>query len=288
MKDGKIRVGIYLRVSSEGQVNDEEGKRIEDGSLEVQKQRAIAHVKSQCQQLGKEYEIKYIIEDAGKSAKDMNRPGFQKLMQIIDQKLIDWIVASELSRFNRDAYDYLFFKNHCKNNNVQIVYVGNAIRERDDLTDLMETMLAASAEFERKMTALRVKRNIISRLKTDGKINGTTTILGLDKCPKRKGHYVINQSERESLIQLLNVYLECSSIQDTLVRAKSLGIYDKGNKPFTFARLKSVLFNVEWRYSGYWYLEEQDNEKLIIGLDHGPLIGDELKKKSLIRETYML
>lgn len=285
MKVEKLRVAIYLRVSSEGQVNDDSGKRIEDGSLEVQKQRAIAHVKNQCQQLNKEFEFSFIIEDAGKSAKDMNRPGFQQLMQIIDQKLIDWVVASELSRFNRDTYDYLFFKNHCKKNNVQIVYVGTDVRDRDDMTDLMETILAASAEFERKMTALRVKRNITSRLRTDGKINGSSAILGLDKCPNRKGHYVVNESEQNSLIRLLSIYLDSTSVSQTLSRANTLGIYDKGNKPFTLARLRALLFNVEWRYSGYWYLQESKDEKLIIGLDHGPLISEELKKKSSRKET---
>ncbi len=271
-----IRVAIYLRVSSEGQVYDSNGRRIEDGSLEVQKQRAIAHVRATCQSLGRSFEIKYIIEDAGKSAKDTNREGYQALLQLIDERLIDWVVASELSRFNRDTYDYLFFKNLCKKNNVEIVYVGSAFRERDDLTDLMETMLAAYAEFERKMTALRVKRNIHSRLKTDGKINGASAILGLVKCSKRRGHFVLDLNQQEALVKLLNLYLSSTSMEETVKRAKEEGIKDSDGDDLKIERFRIILKNVEWRYSGLWYFRAENELEQIIKLDHGPLISEDL------------
>lgn len=278
-----IRVAIYLRVSSEGQVYDESGNRIEDGSLQVQKNRAIQHIKAQCANLGCSFEITHIIEDAGKSAKDTNREGYQRLLQLIDDKQIDWVVASELSRFNRDTLDYLLFKSLCSRNNVQIVYVGSTFRERDDVTDLMETVLAASAEFERKITAQRIKRSIKSRLISDGKINGTTEVLGLDRCKKRKGHFVINEEEVLRLKEILEIYLIKSSIKETLNEIQKRKIFDKNNKEMSEQRLRNILRNVEWRYSGRWFLKESNNSNSIqvVDLDHGKLIDENLKDEVL-------
>lgn len=59
----------------------------------------------------------------------------------------------------------------------------------------MVTILIALAEFERNVTSDRVKQNAKVRLISDGKINGATEVLGLDKCSERKGHYVINSAE---------------------------------------------------------------------------------------------
>lgn len=60
--------------------------------------------------------------------------------------------------------------------------------------------------------------------------------------------------------------------------AKLDKIWDTGGMELTIGRFKNILRNVEWRYSGKWYLDESD-ESTIIRLDHGALISEDLCKK---------
>ena len=278
-----IRAANYGRVSTDDQWQVE-GKRIEDGSLEVQKKRAIEHANILSRQLGKEIVITHFIEDAGKSAKDTKRGGFKRLCSLVEDGHIDLVITSELSRLNRDVYDYLTFRKLCELHNVDISFVGQELRAKDEMSYLFEVFTAASAEIERKQTSKRLKNNVISRLKTDGKINGAESLLALDRCPRRKGHFVINHDEVKSLIQILEIYLVASSQADAIRTAYLKGFRDKDGRELTKLRFKNILKNVEWRYAGRWYLPDKSaNDFADVKLDHGEVIPEDLRKRVLDR-----
>lgn len=284
--NSEVRVLVYIRVSTLKQAYEDrkrDGVRIEDGSLEVQKKRAIEYINHVCSQIDKPYRIVSIIEDT-KSAKNTDRVGYQILQDAIESGQVDWIVTSEISRLHRNTLEFLNFKMNCKQYNVELLFVGSPYGQKDDSTDLMETMMAAMAEFERKQTATRLRRNIKSRLKTDGKINGAEPILGLDRCSERRGHFVINNEEVKSLIRLLEIYLNSTGVADAINQAHAIGLKDKAGREFTKQRFNNILKNVEWRYAGRWYLKEANSDDLnVIQLDHGEVINGELRKCVLDR-----
>ncbi|MGE3610414.1 MAG: recombinase family protein [Bacteriovoracaceae bacterium] len=281
-----IRVLIYIRVSTLKQAFEDSkrtGTRIADGSLEVQQKRAIEYIEQICSQLNKQYKVVGVLEDT-KSAKDTDRYGYLALQEAVQLGEVDWIVTSEISRLHRDTLEFLSFKKYCKKYGVELLYIGAPYGQKDASTDFMETMIAALAEFERKQTSARLKKNINSRLKTNGKINGAEPILGLDKCPKRKGHFVINEREVKTLTQLLEIYVDASGEADAVRTAHMKGLRDKGGREFTKLRFKNILKNVEWRYAGKWYLQESPESDLIsVQLDHGEVLHEELRKRVLIR-----
>ena len=97
-KQAQFRIGIYVRVSTEEQAENPEG------SIKNQEQRLRDFIK-----------LKNMVEPFGEvakvytdilSAKDMNRPGFQKMLQAIESQEINLVLVTELSRFSRSTKDF--------------------------------------------------------------------------------------------------------------------------------------------------------------------------------------
>ena len=81
MSEEKKIAGLYIRVSTEDQAR-------EGFSLPEQEKR----LRAMCEYKG--YEIYKLYKDSGISAKDMNRPAFEELLQDIREKKCNTIVSS--------------------------------------------------------------------------------------------------------------------------------------------------------------------------------------------------
>lgn len=200
----------YTRVSTLGQMLDDDGRWREDSSPEVQFERCLVHARS-ISTREKTYKIEYKLSDHGLSGKDANRPAYQQLISLVKTRKIKFVMASELARLSRSTQDFLWFIELCHQNNVEVIIIGLNLNTVTPHGRLVTTVLIAMAEYERRLTSMRVRENALSRLLSDGKINGSAPVLGLDKDSKRKGHYVINEEERDRLNKILNLFLNHSS-----------------------------------------------------------------------------
>ena len=89
-------IGLYLRVST-----DEQALR-QEGSLDSQKHRLQAFVdirNVQDQNWGKVVDV---YTDDGISAKDTNRPAFQRMMKDVRKGRVNLILVTDLSRLSRN------------------------------------------------------------------------------------------------------------------------------------------------------------------------------------------
>ena len=84
----------YCRVSTEDQAK-------EGVSLDNQKSK----IKAYCEL--KDFELREIVEDAGISAKNLRRPGVQKVLRLASGKEIDAVVVYKLDRIFRSTVDAL-------------------------------------------------------------------------------------------------------------------------------------------------------------------------------------
>jgi DNA invertase Pin-like site-specific DNA recombinase len=84
----------YVRVSTEDQAK-------EGVSLDNQKSK----IKAYCQL--KDLELRELIEDAGISAKNLRRPGVQKVLRLARRREIDAVVVYKLDRIFRSTVDAL-------------------------------------------------------------------------------------------------------------------------------------------------------------------------------------
>src|SRR3990167_7885380 len=110
----------YGRVSTDAQFKDIRGIVKEDASPMVQMQRCLEYVKGLSLQKSATYEIIEHLEDLGYSGKTTDRPDFQKLVRLIEQGQIDFVVVTELSRISRTTADFHNFFKQCKDNDVEL------------------------------------------------------------------------------------------------------------------------------------------------------------------------
>ena len=89
------RIGLYIRVSTEEQASCPEG------SIRNQEDRLREHVTRLS--LG---EITEVYVDRAKSGKDTNRPALQEVLRAIQDKKIDLVIVSEISRLSRSVRDF--------------------------------------------------------------------------------------------------------------------------------------------------------------------------------------
>lgn len=282
----KLFKGVaYSRVSTIGQIQDENGVRKEDSSIDTQERRMKDFLEKKCLS-SERYEIISYLRDEGLSGSNMNkRPAFQEMWKLIEARKIDFIISTELSRLSRSTANFLALMSHCEKHGVMIFLIKESVDPTTPTGKIFVTMSAVLGEFERDSTVHRVKENAKSRLKVKGRINGGAPILGLVRSKDHKETYLIDQEEKKRLIKVLNTYLASSGRGDALRMILAKNLYDSGGRDFTYCRFTNLLFNVNWRYRGRWYLKDSRTKAITeeVKLGHGPLIDDDLAFKVIAK-----
>ncbi|MGZ3797904.1 MAG: recombinase family protein, partial [Pseudobdellovibrionaceae bacterium] len=239
------RVGIYIRVSTEEQA------RIQDGSLVSQKSRLLEYIEFHNKRESNWGTLVDIYCDEGKSAKNMKgRPEFLRMLSDIKSGRIDLIVATELSRLNRNIKDFCEVWDLLKKHKASFV----TLRENFDTTtasgEMMVFNLINFAQYERMQTSERIAANWLSRSKR-GLFNGGTIPLGYDRNPKNKGELIINEEEARLVQKIFRTFLDKETVRKTQAALTEEGIVnksftnkhgiEKGGKAFSVDTLQSLL-----------------------------------------------
>ena len=142
-----MRVIGYIRVSTEEQAK-------EGVSLENQRRKIEAY----CSLYN--HDLLEIIVDAGLSAKDTNRAGFQRLLTLTSSRRpnIEGLVVYKLDRIFRNAEEALRHTNLWDAKGIALISVQEQIDTKSATGKFFFTLLAAIAEME---------RNVISERTTD-------------------------------------------------------------------------------------------------------------------------
>jgi site-specific DNA recombinase len=140
----------YIRVSTEMQV--------ERDSLTNQEEVISNYARSK----GKEFKI---YKDAGISAKDQQRPSFQKMLADIRQGLIDTVVVTKLDRITRSLKDLIELKDLFEKFEISFVSMSQNLDTSNPMGKFSFHILGSVAELEREMTAERVAEDMKGRAK---------------------------------------------------------------------------------------------------------------------------
>lgn len=140
-----MRAGLYIRVSTDEQAR-------EGFSIEAQKRvlNAWASIK------GAETIIEYV--DDGYSAKNLNRPAVQRLIQDCEAERIDAVIVWRLDRLTRDLRDMLTLMDDVfKAHGVEFISSTESVDTSTPTGRLFLNILGAFAQNERESNADRVK-----------------------------------------------------------------------------------------------------------------------------------
>ncbi|PPI00608.1 resolvase [Rathayibacter sp. AY1D1] len=154
----RVRVIGYLRVSTAGQ------------EYGIAAQRAA--IAATAEQRG--WEVEW-IEDAGRSGKDINRPGIARALLILRAGEAEALVVSKLDRLSRSLADFARLLETAGKQGWGVVAVDLGIDTTTPTGELVANIMAAVSRWERQMIGVRTKEGL-AVAKSQGKRLGSPVL----------------------------------------------------------------------------------------------------------------
>ena len=152
MNRPKIRCAIYTRKSTE------EGLDQEFNSLDAQYEASAAYIASQRHEGWKMIHARY--DDGGVSGGTLERPALERLREDIHLGKIDMVVVYKIDRLTRSLADFAKLVEELDEANCSFVSVTQAFNTSSSMGRLTLNVLLSFAQFEREVTAERIRDKI--------------------------------------------------------------------------------------------------------------------------------
>ncbi len=211
----KIRCAIYTRKSSE------EGLDQEFNSLHAQLEACAAYIASQKHEGWVAMPEHY--DDGGISGGTLERAGLKKLLQHVDEGLVDQIVVYKIDRLTRSLADFAKLVDRLDAAKASFVSVTQSFNTATSMGRLTLNVLLSFAQFEREVTAERI-RDKIAASKKKGLWMGDTVPMGYE--PEGRTLKIVSE-EAEPVRTLYDLYLQHRSILAVAKHANRLGLRGK-------------------------------------------------------------
>jgi len=153
----KLRCAVYTRKSSE------EGLEQEFNSLHAQREACEAFIASQRSEGWVLVRDQY--DDGGISGGTLERPGLKRLMADIEDGLVDVVVVYKIDRLSRSLADFAKLVEVFDRNGVTFVSVTQSFNTTTSMGRLTLNILLSFAQFEREVTAERIRDKVAASRK---------------------------------------------------------------------------------------------------------------------------
>ncbi|PRA83816.1 resolvase [Ochrobactrum sp. MYb29] len=208
----KIRCAVYTRKSSE------EGLDQAFNSLHAQREACVSYVSSQKHEGWVLLPDHY--DDGGVSGGTLQRPGLRKLLQDVDDGLVDQIVVYKIDRLTRSLADFAKLVDRLDAVDASFVSVTQSFNTATSMGRLTLNVLLSFAQFEREVTAERI-RDKISASKKKGLWMGGPVPLGY--VPDGRTLRIVEEDAR-IVRALYELYLQYGSLITVTDEAARIGL----------------------------------------------------------------
>ena len=215
------KIAIYCRVSTEEQAKNKEGSI----TSQIQRLRMKVDEKNNYEN-GKWGKVASIYQDAAYSGKNTNRPEFQKMLIDVKRKKVDTILVTELSRLSRSVTDFLNFVKELEDHGCDFICLQYDFDTTSPAGKVFMTIIMALAQFERELTAERIKNNFHARA-LRGLSNGGCPFLGYDKDPAHSGKLLVNKDEALIVKEVFEYFETVGTTSEVVEWFKEKGIRNK-------------------------------------------------------------
>lgn len=271
-----MKAALYIRVSTEEQAK-------EGFSIEAQKNKLIQY----CQL--HDYEIAGIYIDDGYSAKDLNRPEAQRLIEDIKAggKGIEMVVVYKLDRLIRNLRLLLEMLDLFAKRDIAFTSLTENLDTSTASGRMMVHMIGVLAEWERETISERVADVLEQKAIQQRKYWCRWIPLGYDYID---GRYTPNELEAPIIKKAFELYLQGKGYYQIAKKFNSLGYRTKNGVRFQTTTIIRLLSNEIYR--GYFVYGDQSKMKnikptLVKAINIEPIIDNEtfLRVKK-IREAH--
>ncbi|QOF69532.1 recombinase family protein [Aminobacter sp. SR38] len=270
MSKQQLRCAIYTRKSSE------EGLDQDFNSLDAQREACAAFIASQVGLGWKLVADRY--DDGGISGGTMERPALQRLLQDIRDRKIDVVVVYKIDRLTRSLMDFSRIVEIFDNSSVSFVSVTQQFNTTTSMGRLTLNVLLSFAQFEREVTAERI-RDKIAASKKKGMWMGGTVPLGY-AVQQRK--LIIKEPEAGFVLGLFERYVQLRSVPALVAevnrQADSVAqtLQDDCAVPFTRRMHAGMVYKMLANPLYIGKLRHHDN---VHDGEHQPIVDNELFEK---------
>ena len=244
------RCAIYTRKSSE------EGLEQEFNSLHAQREACEAYIASQRSEGWVLVRDQY--DDGGLSGGTLERPGLKRLMADINDGLVDVVVVYKIDRLSRSLADFAKLVEVFDRNGVTFVSVTQSFNTTTSMGRLTLNILLSFAQFEREVTAERIRDKFAASRKK-GMWMGGYVPLGYDVHERK---LVINAAEAASVRAVFERFVETGSATVLARELRSRGFRSKQgtliDKGYVYRLLNNRVYRGEAVHKGKAYPGEHE------------------------------
>lgn len=235
-----MRCAIYTRKSSE------EGLEQEFNSLDAQHEACSAYIVSQKSEGWKLLSARY--DDGGISGGTLERPALARLMADIDAGRIDLVVIYKIDRLTRSLTDFVKLVERFDKANCSFVSVTQSFNTATSMGRLTLNVLLSFAQFEREVTAERIRDKIAASKKKGIWMGGITSVGYVSK----DRLLVVDPVEAADVRTIFRLFLELQNFRRLKEEVDRLGMWtrpsqtgQKKGKTFRYSEghLRGILSN---------------------------------------------
>ncbi|MFD1736945.1 recombinase family protein [Bacillus salitolerans] len=206
-------------------------------------------------------EITDYVVDEMKTGTNQNRPGFQKLLQLVEENLVDVIIVAYFDRLGRNSIQMSMFLMKLKQKGIECISVGqdkklSQMSERDIVQE------SIYADEENRNRTSRLKASQKSSLKK-GEYTHSRVPLGYDKNEERK---LIPNQDAEFIRLVFDLFLKFKNVSDVVKHLKDNDQWN--NQSISNSNIWNILSNKV--YLGNLYMNEKNESGEMVQTLYSP------------------
>ncbi len=213
-----------------------------------------------------------IYEDEGYSAKNMDRPQFQQMLQDIRKQSFDYLICYRLDRISRSVSDFAGLVEELNQLGIAFICIKEKFDTSTPMGKAMMYIASVFAQLERETIAERVRDNMFM-LARSGRWLGGTTPTGYTACHKQTisvdGHIkntcqlTANWKELAIVSSIYQDFFKYHSLTAVVNSTKKRNYKTRTGKNFSITSIKEILQNPVYciaDINAYEYFADQQTD----------------------------
>jgi DNA invertase Pin-like site-specific DNA recombinase len=225
-----MRVILYVRASTDDQLL----------TLEAQRNKLLGYASVY------DLEVVEVIEDAGESAKSLNRPGLQRALSMMRSGAAEGLAVAKLDRLTRSIADWqlLIAEFFGESGGKALFSVADSIDTRTAAGRMVLNILLSVAQWEREAIAERTKEALSTKIKRGERVGSVR--YGYDLGADGKS-LVPNAREQEAIGLMLQWRNGGMTLRGIAAELNSIGVPTKEGGEWAFGSIARILRRVDGR-----------------------------------------
>lgn len=183
--------------------------------------------------------IKEYYQDSKSGAELEKRKGLMQLLNTIKRN--DRVIVQKIDRLARDPMLHGWIRTEITRKGAELFIVDAEVNTDDPYAEMMETIISAFANFERKMIKSRIQSTLNLKKENGEKLGGYVPY-GYDVIEQDEKKVLIKNEAEQKVIRAIKRYSrDGMSLRGIASRLTERNIFTKSGKEFTHRQVKRIL-----------------------------------------------